>query len=1178
MKETKRILGLLLALALCFGGLSGTQSVFGLDGYTAYGDFLYYVENGGAVISSADISGNVEIPAEINGIPVTAIEDQGFQGTDLTKVKLPDSIVRIGRAAFHNCAQLQEVWAFRSVTDIGTAPFTNCPNLTIYAPTGSALLEYASINSIPNVPVNFLTFDRTSNGGDSANNTILVADGSSVNLAFYTASRASGWQFLGWSETENSRSVLSGNYTMPAKDQTLYAVYRKAFSPYITARFIQMYPIEVVDGVTNIRRANNGYSTGGITLYNNELFQPSWGVPDILAPVYNNKWAFHGWVKNSTLPYADVSETIVSGKPYYINDNVEFYATYKRQTPITVTYSAPGAQNPTTTTQQDIYVSAADYAQDQYAMTKPFALAEAPVRSGMLFDRWAKGSATGPLYNASSTVTVPGDTTFVATWVPTGTNAYQVTYDSTANGGTNANVTSRLTYAGTKIDMTPWAEKAGNIFWGWNRSQQAASGELDLIMPEANLTLYGVFRPAPQPAFQQNDRFSFANSRDSFGSANYPVLDSDFMKLGNYTKALYLRDFRQNPSKYNNSQTISQNAALSTINGMQRALDGSWGGSCYGFSLAAVLHKEGKINFTKHFDPAASTLWQVKKPKDSAAVMSALNYYWVSQLIGFTRSRTYQSANGSLEQGNRLLVENALAGKHMPFFALNHAINIFGIEQGPEGSINLLAYDNNYPGSTRVLNVSNDYKALTWEGTPVNHFEFASSDDLDARYAGIDIDGPSNDMVIDFDAVANPAIPLQSQSLSGAPPYNETAELRITGNGVINVANTEGQTLVYDCATGEATGTMAIYDSRFIVSGETMETETRQIVPATYIFVVPQSDSFRFTNTSQDGQMDAQVLSCGGYAAAASEKAKSIVISQSEGITVQGPGKIDFEAYLGVNNDIMDMVKLAGTADSKAVIEHKGDGVVLQAQGNTPIALAVFSNTVNKQTIQVENAYGNLLVTGDGSGETGGVTVLASSKKDGDFDIELLHKHDYAAVTTQPTCTKQGYTIYTCACEDSYVDNYASALGHSWGEWAVTTLAMEVTEGIETRVCKRDASHTESRPVGILPHVHDYVSVTTHPACTEQGYTTFTCAQDSVSYVGDEVPALGHDWGAWTVTTPATTEREGVETRVCKRDPSHTDIRPIPKLTQLAQKWWQKLPSWLQFTLRWLCFGWLWMK
>ena len=73
--------------------------------------------------------------------------------------------------------------------------------------------------------------------------------------------------------------------------------------------------------------------------------------------------------------------------------------------------------------------------------------------------------------------------------------------------------------------------------------------------------------------------------------------------------------------------------------------------------------------------------------------------------------------------------------------------------------------------------------------------------------------------------------------------------------------------------------------------------------------------------------------------------------------------------------------------------------------------------------------------------------------------------HDYAFVVTAPTCTEQGYTTYTCnRCGDSYVDNYTEALGHDWGEWTITK---EVTEedGEETRVCRRDPSHVETRAI-----------------------------------------------------------------------------------------------------------------
>ena len=40
------------------------------------------------------------------------------------------------------------------------------------------------------------------------------------------------------------------------------------------------------------------------------------------------------------------------------------------------------------------------------------------------------------------------------------------------------------------------------------------------------------------------------------------------------------------------------------------------------------------------------------------------------------------------------------------------------------------------------------------------------------------------------------------------------------------------------------------------------------------------------------------------------------------------------------------------------------------------------------------------------------------------------HDHSYIAVVTEPTCTEQGYTTYTCDCGDSYVDDYIDALNH----------------------------------------------------------------------------------------------------------------------------------------------------
>ena len=42
------------------------------------------------------------------------------------------------------------------------------------------------------------------------------------------------------------------------------------------------------------------------------------------------------------------------------------------------------------------------------------------------------------------------------------------------------------------------------------------------------------------------------------------------------------------------------------------------------------------------------------------------------------------------------------------------------------------------------------------------------------------------------------------------------------------------------------------------------------------------------------------------------------------------------------------------------------------------------------------------------------------------------HTHFYVAAVTPPGCTKQGYTTYSCACGDSYVDDYVDATGHTF--------------------------------------------------------------------------------------------------------------------------------------------------
>ena len=57
--------------------------------------------------------------------------------------------------------------------------------------------------------------------------------------------------------------------------------------------------------------------------------------------------------------------------------------------------------------------------------------------------------------------------------------------------------------------------------------------------------------------------------------------------------------------------------------------------------------------------------------------------------------------------------------------------------------------------------------------------------------------------------------------------------------------------------------------------------------------------------------------------------------------------------------------------------------------------------------------------------------------------------HSYDAVVTLPTCELTGYTTYTCACGDSFVSDYVTALGHSYENGVCTVCGTKEFEYLQ---------------------------------------------------------------------------------------------------------------------------------
>ena len=154
--------------------------------------------------------------------------------------------------------------------------------------------------------------------------------------------------------------------------------------------------------------------------------------------------------------------------------------------------------------------------------------------------------------------------------------------------------------------------------------------------------------------------------------------------------------------------------------------------------------------------------------------------------------------------------------------------------------------------------------------------------------------------------------------------------------------------------------------------------------------------------------------------------------------------------------------------------------------------------------------------------------------------------HSIEYVEAAPGCTESGAAAhYHCTlCGKDFLDEAGEiefdgetvpAVGHTAGDWALTTAPSCTEAGVESLLCARCGEYVfDTRPVAALGHDYRPVS-TTAPTCTEDGFTTFVCSRCGDSYNSDGQSAPGHFFGDWMVTTAPSCTESGVETRYCSR-------------------------------------------
>ncbi len=110
----------------------------------------------GTIIKYNGYDSVVEIPSEIDGVPVVEIADGAFEkNPGIKTVSIPDGVKRMGSSVFNDCISLKNVSVPDSVIRIGDSVFRNCKSLTsVNIPDGiasisSSLFEFCtSLKSI----------------------------------------------------------------------------------------------------------------------------------------------------------------------------------------------------------------------------------------------------------------------------------------------------------------------------------------------------------------------------------------------------------------------------------------------------------------------------------------------------------------------------------------------------------------------------------------------------------------------------------------------------------------------------------------------------------------------------------------------------------------------------------------------------------------------------------------------------------------------------------------------------------------------------------------------------------------------------------------------------------------------------------------------------------------------
>ncbi|MEE1320418.1 MAG: InlB B-repeat-containing protein, partial [Acutalibacteraceae bacterium] len=156
-----------------------------------------------------------------------------------------------------------------------------------------------------------------------------------------------------------------------------------------------------------------------------------------------------------------------------------------------------------------------------------------------------------------------------------------------------------------------------------------------------------------------------------------------------------------------------------------------------------------------------------------------------------------------------------------------------------------------------------------------------------------------------------------------------------------------------------------------------------------------------------------------------------------------------------------------------------------------------------------------------------------------------------------PDCNKN-FSDEACANEVTNLTIEINPNAHSWNEWAQTKAPTCSAKGEDTRTCKHNEEHKETRPVDIVADAHKWETEYTtdvEPGCETTGSKSYHCEYcDAINEASKtDIPATGHDWDEGVVTTEPGCTTKGVKTFTCQNDNSHTKTEDVAALNHIDE-------------------------